>query len=371
MPLDKKDCSIGLRVQDNNALVATVRWIGRLEKAQKPPNNDVGTYIGVEYDEATRALNRGDGEWAGTRYFEAPAGTALFMKPKEFHKEMNSRCIQDLRNHFGDKIAHLSDMQLIKFGIARKFDMPKVVLMIEKNLEWVAHFKPSPDVCFPESIAEGYPGGYCDGLDKDGNLLYYERPGNGGKVSPAKWVSNHGIEQITHWHVTSMEIGKKMMADGGYKSKRVTMVIDLSNLGDTGRPMVRFAKALAAIDQDHYPEHLSKLFIINSPGFFATIFKLVRFFLDDRTKAKIHLYDSKSYRHHLLEQIDEDLLPTFAGGTNDSWMSKGGRIGSFDPALLYVPHGSPQAGEGEKEDAEIDKAEQEVKKDKSDVIEHE
>lgn len=338
MPLDKTEVSVGMRVQNHNGLPATIRWLGRLEKKDKPPHGENGTYIGVEYDEATESLDRTDGVWPGNgvRYFTCPPGTGEIFKPKEYNHFMNDRSINDLRAKYGDKIAHLPDNQLIKFCIARQFNMPKVCLMLEKHLQWAAEFKPTHDEYFPETMKDDYPIGFSGATDREGNLLYFERPGNNGFCNPSDFVSKYGLATIARWHVAGMETGKKLMQESNFKSKRVTCVIDLSNLGDCGRPMVKFAKVLAAIDQDNYPEHLSKLFLINAPGFFSAIWKLVRFFVDDRTKHKIFILDTKEMKHTLLKYIREEDLPTFAGGKSEAWFKRGGRIGSDDPTHVVA-----------------------------------
>lgn len=332
MPLDKSNVKIGMRVQNHNGLTGTVRFMAKWEKKDKPPRNDTGTYIGVEFDEATSSPDRNDGTWNGIRHFECPPGTGEFQKPKDFSVEMNSRAIPDLRAKFGDRIAHLPDNQLVKFCIARQFQMEKVVQMIEKHLIWTNEFKPSFDEYFPEGMKDDYPCGFSGATDYDNNLLYFERPGNGGKCHPADFVEKYGLATIARWHVAGMETGKKLMQDSNFKSKRVTCIVDLTNLGDTGRPMVKFAKTIAAIDQDNYPEHLARLFIINAPSFFTAVWKLVRFFVDDRTKNKIHILNAKEQLPVLLQYIREEDLPTFAGGKSEAWFEKGGRVGSDDPA---------------------------------------
>ncbi len=69
--MEKEDCKVGMKVQDANGNVGIVRWIGRMEKAQKPPNKDVGTYAAVEFGESNGKLTRTDGTWEGQRYWTA------------------------------------------------------------------------------------------------------------------------------------------------------------------------------------------------------------------------------------------------------------------------------------------------------------
>lgn len=334
MPLDKTEVSVGMRVQNHNGLPGTIRWVGRLEKKDKPPFNDHGSHIGVEYDEPTDSLDRNDGVWNGVRYFTCPAGTGEFFKPKQYNRECSPQAIAELRAKYGDKLANFPDVQLVKFCIARQFNMPKVCLMLDKHLKWIADFKPSEDEYFPDGMAIDYPVGYSGHCDRDGNLLHFEMPGNGGKCHPSDFVHKYTIPTIARWHVATMETAKRMLRETDFKSKRVTYLVDLSNLGDCGTAMVKFGRTLAAIDQDNYPEHLARMFIVNAPGFFAAVWKLVKLFIDDRTKTKIFILNTKEQRETLLKYIREEDLPDFVGGPNSAWRHREGRIGSDDPAKV-------------------------------------
>ena len=342
-----------MRVQDYFGNPGTVRWVGRLEKANHPPANP-GTYAAVQFDEPNASLTRTDGSWNGVCYVSGAApGTVEFRKPATLGREMNTSAIADLRAHFGERIAHLHDVQLIKFSIARQYNMPKVYEMMEKNLRWVAEYNPRSTLLqyFPPEMALDYPVGFGEGTDREGNLLYFERPGNAGRLDPTTFVARYTIPVIVRWHVAGMELGKQMMADSNYKSRRVCGVIDLTKLGKLDRSVFKFAKALSAVDQDNYPEHLAKLFIINAPGFFVGVWKLIRVFVDDRTKAKIHVLSASDTKRELEEQIDPKYLPSFAGGSNDSWTRNGGIAGSADPtskvAVPLVSIAEPELDEGE------------------------
>lgn len=334
MPLDKTEVSVGMRVQNHNGLPATIRWVGRLEKKDKPPYNDHGTHIGVEYDVPNDSLDRNDGVWNGVRHFTCPPGTGEFFKPKEYNREISPKAVAELRAKYGDKIAQLSDNQLVKFCIARQFNMPKVCLMLEKHLQWVADFKPCEDEYFPEGMAADYPIGYSGAVDRDNNLIHFERPGNGGKCHPADFVNKYTIPTIARWHVACMETAKRMFDESNFKIKRCTYIIDLSNLGDCGTPMIKFARTIAAIDQDNYPEHLARMFIVNAPSFFTTVWKLVKLFIDDRTKNKIFVLGPKEQKEVLLKYIREEDLPEPVGGTSTAWLKNGGRVGSEDPTKV-------------------------------------
>lgn len=331
--MEKEACKVGMLVQDSNGNVGTVRWIGRMEKAQKPPNKDVGTYAAVEY-EPNGKLDRTDGTWEGQRYCEAPPGSIEFTKPKNLDPEMNSAGIATIRAKYGDAIKDWPDYQIVKFLIARKYDIPKVIIMIDNHLEWRKTFQPSWDEYFPPEMMEYYPTGFIDGLDREGQLLYVERPANGGAIHPKDFVKKFGLPRIMRWHACGMEAGRKRI-DEHPTAKRITTIIDLSNLGDSDRQVINFAKGIAKIDQDNYPEHLNKMYIVNAPGVFTGLWRFIRVFVDDRTKAKIHVL-GKDYSE-VEKQIDKQYWPSFMGGTNDSWMKEGGRVGVADPSKERDP----------------------------------
>ena len=362
MSLHKNDSVIGLRVQDPSGRVGTIKWKGRLEKADKPPNDHPATYIGVEFDKAHRGPSRTDGSWNGVKLFDAPAGSVEFRIPQHFRKECNTEFVAKLRDHFGARIEAFPDAQLVKFAIARKFEFRKVVEMLEGHMKWRLEEKPTTDLYFPPGMGNDYPIGYSDGYDKEGNLLYFERPGNGGKCHPKDFVENYGIPTISKWHICSMEEGRRRMAATNYESERVTCIIDMKSLGDCGTSMVKFGRTIAGIDQNNYPEHLSRLMIINAPGFFTTVWRLVKLVVDERTRDKIQVL-GKDYKEVLLQYIDEDQLPSFADGPNDTWLNKGGCIGlekepeDGSAAVKATPGVVPSPVNAEEKDLEASQSE--------------
>ena len=67
------------------------------------------------------------------------------------------------------------------------------------------------------------------------------------------------------------------------------------------------------IYQNHYPECMGKLFIINAPWGFASIFNLIKGWLDPVTVAKIAVLGG-NYQGALLAQIPAENLPKEFGG---------------------------------------------------------
>lgn len=74
-----------------------------------------------------------------------------------------------------------------------------------------------------------------------------------------------------------------------------------------------YLQQASAISQNYYPERLGKLYVINAPWGFSSVFSVVKKFLDPVTVAKIHVLGS-GYQKELLAQIPKENLPKQFGG---------------------------------------------------------
>lgn len=92
-------------------------------------------------------------------------------------------------------------------------------------------------------------------------------------------------------------------------------IMDMKGVGVTRIPSVYgYVKQASAISQDHYPERLGKLYIINAPWGFSSVFSVVKGFLDPVTVSKIHVLGA-GYQKELLAQVPKENLPKVFGGT--------------------------------------------------------
>lgn len=92
-------------------------------------------------------------------------------------------------------------------------------------------------------------------------------------------------------------------------------IMDLKGVGITNVPSVYgYVRQASAISQNYYPERLGKLYLINAPWGFSSVFSVVKGFLDPVTVNKIHVLGS-GYKKELLEQVSPENLPVQFGGT--------------------------------------------------------
>lgn len=91
-------------------------------------------------------------------------------------------------------------------------------------------------------------------------------------------------------------------------------IMDLKGVGiSKASSAYGYIQAASVVSQNHYPERLGKLYIINAPWGFSGIFSMVKRFLDPVTVEKIHVLGS-GYEKELLGQIPKENLPKQFGG---------------------------------------------------------
>ena len=92
-------------------------------------------------------------------------------------------------------------------------------------------------------------------------------------------------------------------------------IMDLKGVGISRVSSVYgYLRQASAISQDHYPERLGKLYLINAPWGFSGVWSVVKGFLDPVTVNKIHILGA-TYQSELLSQVPSENLPVEFGGT--------------------------------------------------------
>ena len=91
-------------------------------------------------------------------------------------------------------------------------------------------------------------------------------------------------------------------------------IMDMKGVGLTKAPSVYgYLQQASGISQNYYPERLGKLYVINAPWGFSSVFAVVKKFLDPVTVNKIHVLGS-GYEKELLAQVPAENLPKMFGG---------------------------------------------------------
>lgn len=91
-------------------------------------------------------------------------------------------------------------------------------------------------------------------------------------------------------------------------------IMDAKGVGLGKAPSVMgYLQQASGISQNYYPERLGKLYIINAPWGFSTVWSVIKRFLDPVTVEKISILGS-GYQSELLAQVPAENLPKEFGG---------------------------------------------------------
>jgi hypothetical protein len=157
---------------------------------------------------------------------------------------------------------------------------------------------------------------YYHKTDKDGRPLYIEQLGK---------INLDAMRKITtdERMLSNLVVEYEKMADprlpacsrkSGHLLETSCSIMDLKGVGlGMMSSAYGYLQQASAISQNYYPERLGKLYVINAPWGFSSVFSVVKKFLDPVTVAKIHVLGS-GYQKELLAQIPKENLPKQFGG---------------------------------------------------------
>jgi len=209
---------------------------------------------------------------------------------------------------------------LIRFLRARKLDLNKTHEMFLNTLKWRKEnnmeeiFKYE----FPElrQVKKFYPHGFHK-TDKSGRPIYFEISGDLNIDELFKFTSSDRLlrYQIRQYEYIMNFIFPACSAKANTYVSQTVSIFDLKKQTTKfmSRKVLDFVKLISGFSQNHYPETLGTLFIINSGMMFKVVWTAVKHFLDEKTKKKVVTLGS-DYKKKLLEVIDEESLPTILGG---------------------------------------------------------
>ncbi|RHZ52094.1 hypothetical protein Glove_465g63 [Diversispora epigaea] len=264
--------------------------------------------------------------------------------------EGKAQVIKEFRELLGKDNDKYDDECLIRFAVARSFQLDKAKQQLEDTTAWresegiesipLPLLNPNTPVLYnirgfepylPDwnlTVIEGVPdyvprilncfgGNAVHKTDKDGRGVYIERLGLHDAKKLAKDIK---VEELVNWHIRCQEFSHRVLMPelskrAGNVIDKETIIFDCDGMGlhQLHMPALSLYRAIADLDQRYYPERLGKLFVVNTPFMFVTLWSLVKKWLDPGMLKKVHIC-GKDFKETLLKNIDAENLPTFLGG---------------------------------------------------------
>eukprot|EP01047_Picozoa_sp_COSAG01_P075701 COSAG01_NODE_13053_length_1644_cov_1.129450_2_plen_301_part_00 len=227
---------------------------------------------------------------------------------------------------------------LLRFLRARAGDADASVQMLEECLQLRQQEDVDSILSRPLSssvqqhLHSSFDEGWLPSPDRHGRPVYLMRGGVTGvrleqlfaaPVDGMPWELEDVSEAFICWHLQMMEYLNKVeyakrTAAAGRLINKFVIINDLSGMSTKGVTMImKFAdimKRMAAVDQLLYPEGLGVMFFVNAPFAFRGPWKLIRSFMAEETRQRIHVLGA-DFQEQLHEVVEPAQLPPFLGGT--------------------------------------------------------
>lgn len=244
----------------------------------------------------------------------AAAPAEFKIPPEDILTDEQQKLVETLNERMKGEVEQSA---LIRFLRARDYDITKAEPMLREALKWRAEVGADgvlqteiPQLDLMKKLVTGS----FHKQDKCGRPLYIERTG---MIDIPRLVNLISQKNRLAGHIFGQEYKLHMIREQGKLLGRTAtsfcVIMDLKGLSLFHKQGVDTFKETSEIDKNRYPEILGQLFVVNAPWIFPVLYKLVKGFLDPKTRTKVHVLGS-NFKEKLLEYIDEDSLPEEYGG---------------------------------------------------------
>lgn len=210
-----------------------------------------------------------------------------------------------------------------RFLRARKMNVTAAADMLQNTINWrtEAKIEECLETFLPDDkdnkLRRFLPSGFL-GFDKAGSPVWMEHAA--AIDVPGMEAAGISLEDFVYYHCRAMEymVNCKYVEATekcGHPVDSHCVILDLAGLrmNMLNQNTIKVFKSMSGIYQDHYPELMSRMFLVNIPLMFAAVWRVLQMFVDDRVKAKIRFLRKADF-HILHEFVDRDSLPESLGG---------------------------------------------------------
>lgn len=212
-----------------------------------------------------------------------------------------------------------SDGALERTLAARGGDVEKAAVMYERIVAFRAERQcwRLLDGAFyrPPEVLSRFMGWGFLGLDKEGFPVYIERVGANDLLALHEAAGTPAfLSYVCYLHEAQERAMRATSAARGADRHKLTVIVDLAGYQLAGPATLRVFFERTRLEEDHYPEIVRKIIIINAPSLFASVWSLVERFVDEGTRAKIQIVGA-AFLPTLLKYMDAAVVPAALGGS--------------------------------------------------------
>lgn len=199
--------------------------------------------------------------------------------------------------------------------------------MLDSTLQWREEFGVDKIQDWAEIIkVENATGkAYVRGRDKQQRPIIWMKP---------KFENTHDHDGNIKHLVYNLERAVACGEANGYVDGKICLVIDFEGYSIMNAPPMKTSMETLSILQNHYPERLSKAYLVRPPWIFHSFYSLISPFIDVVTKEKIVMLSSKKHAT-LVENIEDCFLESTVGGLDARPFESAVYLDTDDTSLCY------------------------------------
>lgn len=194
---------------------------------------------------------------------------------------------------------------LIRYLVARDWNVSKAHKMLRNTLKWRQEFK--PETIQFEDIRKCADSGkiYQLGYDKVGRPLLV--------MTPARENSKLDNDTNLKFLVYMLEKAIEAMP---HDQQQMIWMVDFKGYSRHNALPLNMCMEVLGILSNHYPERLGMAFLLDTPWIFSLLWKAISPFISKSTHQKINFF-SGSKAEKLQQFVDTDMLEKKFGGTHN------------------------------------------------------
>ncbi|XP_038158949.1 alpha-tocopherol transfer protein isoform X1 [Cyprinodon tularosa] len=205
-------------------------------------------------------------------------------------------------------VGSFSDCFLIRFLRARDFDLQLSLKLLLNYLQW-RRVSPEISTCLcPLSVSGLLKASYHAVLphrDPAGSRVLIYRIG---QWNPKDWSAF----QVFRVSLMTSEI---ISRETETQRRGIKVIFDLKgwSLGHALQINPSLARKISSVLSDSFPLKVRGIHLVNEPMFFRPVFAMIRPFLADKIKQRVHMHGT-DFHHTLSDFFSPDVLPPEYGG---------------------------------------------------------